>query len=286
MEITVSNIKCSYKIYGTGKPIVAIHGYGIDHRVMEGCLEPVFNGLYRDSKETFPENLPDRQQWQRIYFDLPGMGTSSGADKIKNADAMLKFVADFINSVIGDRSFSLIGYSYGGYLTRGLTLKMPLRIERLFLLCPVIIPDKRLRALPPQSILVKDESFLAGLDMEESENFLKTFVVQTRRTWERYSKEIMPAFVKGDIEFIRRYYREGYAFSFDKYRERKYFDNYTGKTVILTGKQDSIVGYADVFPLLKHYPRATFTVLNGAGHNLQIEQEEEFGHIFRRFLRD
>jgi len=61
-------------------------------------------------------------------------------------------------------------------------------------------------------------------------------------------------------------------------------DNYNGQTVILTGKQDSIVGYADVFPILKRYPRATFIILDGAGHNLQIEQEEEFNHIFRCFL--
>ncbi|RKX85978.1 MAG: alpha/beta hydrolase [Spirochaetes bacterium] len=285
MKITVNGIKCSYSIYGTGKPVIAIHGYGIDHRVMKGCMEPVFKGLPKNLQQESQENASKiLSGWQRIYFDLPGMGTSTGADKIKNADGMLEFVIGFINKVVGDKNFLVIGYSYGGYLARAISFIVPERIEKLFLLCPVVIPDKRLRTLPEHTEIMKDEEFLSELNRKESEDFRKTFVIQTRRTWERYSKEIFPAIANVDSGFIRRYYREGYAFSFDKYREGKYFDNYKGKTVILTGKQDSIVGYTDVFPLIKHYPRATFTVLDGAGHNLQIEQEDEFNHIFRRFL--
>jgi len=76
-------------------------------------------------------------------------------------------------------------------------------------------------------------------------------VVQTHSTWKRYLGEIKPAFVSADNGFIRRYYREWHA---------------------------------DILPILKHYPRAAFIVLEGADHSLQIEQEDEFNYIFRRFL--
>jgi hypothetical protein len=30
--------------YGAGVPVVALHGWTADHRLMLGCLEPVFTG--------------------------------------------------------------------------------------------------------------------------------------------------------------------------------------------------------------------------------------------------
>jgi pimeloyl-ACP methyl ester carboxylesterase len=47
---------------------------------------------------------------------------------------------------------------------------------------------------------------------------------------------------------------------------------YANPTLILAGRQDAIVGYAGVWRLLEHYPRATFAVLDRAGHGLVHEQ--------------
>src|SRR5690606_32711693 len=43
--------------YGEGTPVLALHGWGPDHRLMTGCLEPVF---------------ANRPGFRRIYPDLPG----------------------------------------------------------------------------------------------------------------------------------------------------------------------------------------------------------------------
>ncbi len=273
MELEIMGIKTSYWQHGEGKPIVNIHGYGLDHRVMEGCIEPVFSKIDNADNE-----------WKRIYFDLPGMGTSEGADKISCADEMLSFVLSFIDKIVGDEDFILVGYSYGGYLARAVAAKREKQVDRLFLLCPVVIPDKRRRKLTPHTVLEHDSEFMNQLSKSEVKDFEDFFVIQNRYTWERYLKEIKPALVEVDNDFIRRYYKEGYVFSFDKYDQGKYFDNFEGPTVILTGRQDSVVGYEDVFPILEHYPKGTFIVLNGGGHSLQIEQESEFNHIFRNLL--
>jgi hypothetical protein len=50
------------------------------------------------------------------------------------------------------------------------------------------------------------------------------------------------------------------------------------------GKQDSIVGYSDFGDFLKNYPRASFVVLDNAGHNLQIEQPELFYCLTKEWL--
>jgi pimeloyl-ACP methyl ester carboxylesterase len=71
----IRDLEVYYEIAGEGKPIMMIHGMGVDHRTMKGCMEPVFQ---------------DRgDKWQRIYFDLPGMGRTKGVDWITNSDEML-----------------------------------------------------------------------------------------------------------------------------------------------------------------------------------------------------
>ncbi len=42
------------EIVGQGRPIVALHGWSLDHRVMKECLEPTFRR---------------RTGWQRIYVE-------------------------------------------------------------------------------------------------------------------------------------------------------------------------------------------------------------------------
>ena len=48
--------------------------------------------------------------------------------------------------------------------------------------------------------------------------------------------------------------------------------SFDGPTLVVTGRQDSITGYADAWRLLGRWPRATFVVLDRAGHNLHIKQ--------------
>ena len=56
-------------------------------------------------------------------------------------------------------------------------------------------------------------------------------------------------------------------------------------SLILTGRQDDSTGYLEQFALLPHYPRATYAVLDVAGHNLQLEQPELFGALVREWLQ-
>ena len=60
--------------------------------------------------------------------------------------------------------------------------------------------------------------------------------------------------------------------------------NFSKPSLFITGRQDNAVGYYDLYNLLEDYPRATFAILDTAGHNLQIEQEEVFNSLFLNWL--
>lgn len=60
----------------------------------------------------------------------------------------------------------------------------------------------------------------------------------------------------------------------------------TNPILIMTGKQDACVGYEDAVKVLKSYTRSTFLIVDGAGHNLQIEKETLFHDVVLHFLRN
>ena len=84
MEFTIKNTQVYYEFYGEGLPIINLHGFMLDHRVLKGCMEPIF---------------PKRNNFKRIYFDLPGMGKTKAESWIKNSDHMLELSIEFIKKI-------------------------------------------------------------------------------------------------------------------------------------------------------------------------------------------
>lgn len=266
MKCKVKNLSINYEIIGEGKPIIMIHGYYADNRVMVGCMEPIFSV---------------RDGYKRIYIDLPGMGKSESAEWITNSDSMLDIVVDFIEKIIPNENFLIIGNSYGGYVSRGVIYKMQDRVDGIVLICPLLIPDYKKRNLPEHVVLVKDDMLLSKLTPEVAEDFSSCMVVQSERIYERYQSEIMAGVETANSEFLQSIMKNGYGFSFyvDKLDEKV-----NKPTLILLGKQDDCVGYKDAWDILDNFPRATLSILDGAGHNLQIEQEELFNSLINEWL--
>lgn len=266
MECKINNININYEIIGDGKAILMLHGYYADHLMMAGCMEPIFK---------------DKRNYKRIYIDLPGMGKSDSGDEIRNSDDMLDIVIKFINEVIPYENFLIAGDSYGGYLARGVMHKMPDRIEGGVLICPMIIPEYKKRSLPEHVVLVKDPILMAKLTEAEAEDFNSFLVVQSERIYQRYQKEIMTGVEKANGELLQSIMKNGYGFSFDGELESSKNEK---PMLILLGKQDDSVGYKDAWAILENFPRATFTVLDCAGHNLQLEQEILFNSLINEWL--
>lgn len=262
MKCNVRDIEVNYEVYGEGKPIIALHGYAPDHRLMSGCLESVF------------ENRPG---YKRIYIDLPGRGKTKGQEWVKISDDILDILVDFIDAVIPGENFLLAGESHGGYLSRGVVNKLAQRIDGLFLLCPEIFADKKKKDVPGKIVFHKDDDLLTQLDPDVAKGFDAMHVVQNQAIWQRYRDEILSGIKLADFDFIRKVTTK---FSFEDTLNEA-FDK---PTLFLLGRQDASVGYKNAWSILENYPRATFAVLDKAGHNLQFEQVELFNGLVNEWL--
>lgn len=88
-------------------------------------------------------------------------------------------------------------------------------------------------------------------------------------TYERFANDIAPGLTRGDRKAQARI-TASYAPAEPPENGRR--PAFAAPTLIVTGRQDTCVGYRDQLALLDHYPHATFAVLDTAGHNAQIER--------------
>jgi pimeloyl-ACP methyl ester carboxylesterase len=249
MQCDIGDIAIFYEAYGAGRPVVMLPGIPSDHRIMVRLMEPLFT---------------DRDGWLRLYPDLPGTGRSPAVDGLATQDQMLDAMLAFIDAVIPGQRFVLAGLSYGGYLARGVVSRRAASIDGLFLCAPAVTAPPDQAHLPPRTPLVEDPALVAELDPGVASLLVvqSPAVVEAVRT---LASEVQLA----DHAFLARLEESG-PFSFDVDTLPAPFDR---PTLILTARQDYICGYRDAWDLLDNYPRATFTVLDRAGHLVNIEQD-------------
>jgi pimeloyl-ACP methyl ester carboxylesterase len=247
-----------------GVPVLAIHGWTPDHRLMTGCLEPVFGR---------------RAGYRRIYPDLPGMGRSP-VGSVESTAEVVDVLEALIDERIGDVPFLLVGESYGGYLSRELVRRRPGQVLGLALICPIgPIVRREDRTRPSRMVLEADEALLAELDPAEREEFTDVAVVQDREQLDRFRADVAPGLALADADGMARIAQ---SWELDPLPEDgAQFDR---PALWVLGRQDDHVGYRDQWDLLEHYPRASFAVLDRAGHNLQQEQPVLFEALVEEWL--
>ena len=264
MFTRLSGISMYYETHGRGLPLICVHGYGVDHRSLKSGMEPLFN---------------DIDGFQRIYFDLPGMGQSETHPQILGSDDMLEMVFQFIDDRIGAaRPFALAGYSYGGYLARGILSRMAERVRGVMLLCPVIRFRRSSRTLPSFRCFQRDEAFVAGLTPEEFASIDQFAVIQTREVWEAYTAHIHPSLDLADTRLMARIRDTEFSTDPDQ------GPSYGGPALILAGRRDVSVGYEDAWKIARRFPDGDVLVLSRAGHLLHLEQPGLFRYHVRSWL--
>lgn len=175
--------------YGDGVPVLALHGWSPDHRLMTGCLEPIFH---------------ERPGYRRLYPDLPGMGRSP-AGSIDGSDGIMDVLLAFVDEQLGSEPFVLIGESYGGYLARGLVARRPGQVLGLALICPVGTElDNAGRDVPMHEVIRSDPELVASLTDREAEDYTELAVVQSAETLRRFRAEVLTGLELADTEAMER----------------------------------------------------------------------------------
>ena len=242
METRAGEIAVHYVEHGAGRPVLVLHGAGVDHREAEACFEPVFGSV---------------SGFRRIYPDLPGMGRTVVSDRQRSAEDVLDTLLEFARKVTDRTAHLLIGHSAGAYFAQAMAAREPGQVAGLALVCP-LLPG--LRDVPEHRIVVGSGEVGDG-------DFRSYFVVHSPEMLDRYERYVRPAAALIDQAALERI-GERWELARDQ------GPAYAGPTLVVAGRLDSTVGYAAAADLVDHYPHASLAVLDDAGHALPHEQPD------------
>jgi pimeloyl-ACP methyl ester carboxylesterase len=225
--------------HGSGRPVLVLHGAGVDHREAEACFEPALDGA----------------GLRRIYPDLPGTGRTAAPETVRSADDVLQVLLDLADAETAGERFLLAGHSAGAYYAQAMAARRPGQVAGLALICPLLpgvrdVPEHRVVAGTP------------GLGDEEFRGY---FVLHTPDMLDRYERFVAPGAALVDGAAMERI---GTHWEFAPHPAPPY----AGPTVVVAGRLDSTVGYAAAADLAAQHPRASLAVLDDAGHALPHEQ--------------
>jgi pimeloyl-ACP methyl ester carboxylesterase len=121
--------------------------------------------------------------------------------------------------------------------------------------------------VPKHEVLVSSADLTGERDSEFEASYRSYFVVQTAETLSRFREYVAPAVSLVDEPGLAR------IFSHWQLSDRPgAAKSYPHPALILAGRQDATAGHTDAWEVAAQYPRATFAVLDRAGHALVHEQ--------------
>ena len=111
----INGVKLSYRVYGTGFPVILIHGYG--------AKKEIWN----------PQIVELRKKYKVITFDIRGTGESDRP----NMHYTMKMLAEDVNGLTDSLQIEkahIVGRSFGGMIAQNFTLLFPQKVEKLVLI--------------------------------------------------------------------------------------------------------------------------------------------------------
>ena len=261
--------KMYYETVGEGIPFLIIHGWAIDHRFSCNMMEPVMTKLEAVGKS-----------FTRIYVDVPGMGLSIPG-KITNGDGVIDVLDRFMNELFPNQKFFIGGNSFGAAVSRAYAAK---HYEKILALMLIVPSTGKLGKTPKVKYAYRDDDFLRKLTPKEKAAFTCMNAVLSEDVWERYREAVYPSvLINENNEFLHKKFRGVFGFDVDAAYAKKTF---AAPVLILCGRYDTAVGWEDQKKWLDLYPNAVYEVIEDAGHNIFVDQPEEFERIVYSWLRN
>lgn len=247
------SVKLNYKIIGTGKTVVFLHGF----------LESISMWEILDL-ETFP--------FQSVLIDLPGHGASPDLPSEVSIPAMAKAVAATLTE-IGIGSYSVVGHSMGGYIALELA-KTNLNVEKVCLMNSSFWADSEKKK--------NDRDRVIGVVKENKTRFLKEaipglFVDATQH----------PEFVKALIDEASNMTAEAIIYSTAAMRDRNSAEEVCMRLgdhlKMIQGEKDKSIPLEDMLEKTQG-KSVNLTILPDVAHMSHVEATEDMKLILEAFL--
>jgi len=254
-------LKLYYKSYGSGDPIIILHGLfglGDNWRTIARLME---------------------SEYQCILVDLRNHGRSPH-DPEMNFSVMAEDVLELMKDLDLDDAV-LLGHSMGGKVAMHFATTYPELTEKLIVvdIAPKAYPAHHnsvfaaIEAIDPKSLQTRDEA----------ENILRKFLGNDESTVQFIMKNLSRN-PEGGFEWKPN--MPGIIAAYDQLmKEVTAMHPYLGPTLFIKGEHSDYVTEADLPSIHTFFPEANLISIPGAGHWVHADRPEPFTQTVLKFLK-
>ncbi len=273
--LTVDGIRVRYRDEGARDrpPILLLHGIGRSLEDWEG----LYGRLAVDHRV--------------ISVDLPGFGLSERTAGRYSLESLARFVIAALDTLGEHRPLHVVGNSLGGAVAMKISALEPQRVRSLVLANSagfgkeVTIALRILAIRPLGRRLMKDKSRKVAYRTERALFYDRKFVTEERldhaqevsRNPGRDDVLLAVAGHLGTFRGVRRRWRTQLLGTIAAQHK---------PTLVVWGDEDRILPASHLEHARQIFPHAEFHLFERTGHMPQIEREEEFDALVRRFVAD
>jgi len=250
-----------YRVTGTGKPVVFIHGFGEDGNIWDSLISDLHN------------------QFLCIIPDLPGSGKSI----MKKAGWSMEGLADSIKSILDQEEIStavMIGHSMGGYITLAFAEKFGERLVGFGLFHSSAFADNAEKKATRKRGIQFINQYGAAKFLEQATPNL--FSDEFKNKHPAAVQEIIARYTNFQANALVHYY-EAMMQRSDRTHVLK---GYQGPVLFVLGEQDAAIPLTDGLQQC-HMPALSYIhILRNSGHMGMIEERDKCRELLQKFLQD
>ena len=271
----VNGVKLAYRKYGTGFPVIFIHGYGA-------------------KKEIWKPQITDiSKKFEVITFDLRGTGESDRPNIPYTMKMLAKDVSDLVD-FLKLKKTHIVGRSLGGMIAQHYALLYPKKLEKLVLIATnygrkdaewvEVVKNNRLKELqtlkhdPLKTFKEKSKwvfhvKFRKEMEANPKKKFYNSFSMEDLIN-ESTINPSRPQDVINQAEAMKTHY------SLEKLGCIK------SETLIVAASHDRLTPVSVMKEINNKIPNCTLKIIDNAGHFFTLSRAPEVNEIILDFLED
>jgi pimeloyl-ACP methyl ester carboxylesterase len=279
-QIQIEGSKIIYHVYGKGKQVVLVHGFGETGDVWKNQV-------------SFLE-----KEFELIIPDLPGSGQSDLVndmsiegmaevikiilDTERDPDKITKFLPSESSKVLpsGGGRAVLIGHSMGGYITLAFAEKYPDYLSAFGLFHSTAFADSE----------EKIETRKKGIEFVKKHGAFEFLKNATPNLFSPSSREEKPELIGGFIDGLRNFSSEAVVLYYEAMIQRPERTQLLKTThlpvLFILGKYDNAIPLNDTLKLAHMPEKAYIHILYYSGHMGMLEEDDNSNHILKKFLSE
>jgi pimeloyl-ACP methyl ester carboxylesterase len=252
--------KIVYRITGTGKPVILIHGFGEEATIWNNQVE-------------FLQN-----KFQLIIPDLPGSGQSEMID-----DMSMEGMAEVIHSIIHEENIEncpVIGHSMGGYIVLALMESYWNHVSAFGLFHSSAFADSE----------EKKATRRKGIEFIQQNGAFEFLKIATPNLFSPITKDEKPELIDKQVAGLHNFLPATLVSYYEAMMQRPDRTDILTKATVpvlfIMGKYDAAVPVEDGLKQC-HLPEKSYIhILQKSGHMGMLEERENSNLILEKFLLD